>query len=150
MTSDKNKQENEPAGSEDNSLVQSRQFACEIAQLACDRHCRDIVLLELGQLSPVANHFVICTGTSSQQIRAVSGEIEKHGKDNGFAVFGRSGREQGRWAVVDFVDVVVHLFDEEYRQFYDLELLWGDAPKIDWQRDDDREGEQRTGDQADQ
>ncbi len=86
----------------------------------------------MAQRSPVANHFVIGTGTSDQQIRSVAREIREFGKDNGFNVFGCAGLEQGRWAVVDFVDVVVHLFDEEYRNFYDLELLWGDAPKVEW------------------
>ena len=117
------------------ALSESRRLACEIARLAHDRHCRDIVILELAQLSPVALHFVIGTGTSGQQIRSVARQIEQLGQDNKFKVFGRAGMQQGRWAVVDFVDVVVHLFDEEYRNFYDLELLWGDAPKIDWQRD---------------
>ncbi|MBN1763848.1 MAG: ribosome silencing factor [Sedimentisphaerales bacterium] len=116
-------------------LTASRAFACEMARLARDRHCEDILILELAGRSPVANHFVICTGTSNQQIRSVGHEMEKTGKENGFSVFGRAGTQQGRWVVVDFVDVVVHLFDEEYRKFYDLELLWGDAPKIDWEQD---------------
>ena len=110
-------------------------MACQMAQLAHDRHCTDIVVLELAALSPVAKHFVICTGTSEQQIRSVGKEIDELGAENGFGVFGRSGMDQGRWVVLDFVDVVVHLFDTEYRTFYDLELLWGDAPKITWQSD---------------
>ena len=116
-------------------MLASRQFACQAAQLAEDRHCSDIVVLELANLSPVAKHFVICTGTSNQQIRSVGKEIADLGKHQGFDVFGKSGLEQGRWVVIDFVDVVVHLFDEEYRRFYDLELLWGDAPRPDWRCD---------------
>jgi ribosome-associated protein len=115
----------------------SRAFACEVAQLAADRHCRDILILELAGLSPVALHFVIGTGTSNQQIRAVANEIGGLGENRGYSIYGRAGVEQGRWAVVDFVDTVVHLFDEEYRNFYDLELLWGDAPKIEWQKNND-------------
>jgi len=126
----------EPA-SPDPAVSASRQFARKIAQLANDRHCDDIVILELAHRSPVAQHFVICTGTSSQQIKSLAGEIADIGKQSSFRVFGRAGIQQGRWAVVDFVDVVVHLFDDEYRKFYDLELLWGDAPKIDWQRTTD-------------
>ncbi len=94
------------------ALSESRRLACEIAQLADDRHCRDIVILELAELSPVALHFVIGTGTSGQQIRAVAREIEQLGRGKNFNVFGRAGLDQGRWAVIDFVDVVVHLFDE--------------------------------------
>ena len=114
------------------ALVESRKFACDIARLADDRHCRDIVILELADRSPVALFFVIGTGTSGQQIGAVAREIGQLGKENNFKVFGQAGMQQGRWAVIDFVDVVVHLFDDEYRKFYDLELLWGDAPKVPW------------------
>ncbi|MBN2377286.1 MAG: ribosome silencing factor [Sedimentisphaerales bacterium] len=114
-------------------MIKSRALACEIARLADDRHCSEIVIMELAQRSPVANHFVICTGTSAQQMRAVAKEIEGLGKELGSRVYSRAGIQQGCWAIVDFVDVVVHLFEKEYRKFYDLEMLWGDAPKIDWQ-----------------
>lgn len=121
----------------DNNLSASRNLARELALLAHDRHCTDIVILEVAQRSPVAKHFVIGTGTSNQQIRSVAKEMEDVGKQKGFKVFGRAGIQQGRWAIIDFVDVVVHLFDDEYRKFYDLELLWGDAPRLDWQREKD-------------
>ncbi|MBN1437395.1 MAG: ribosome silencing factor [Sedimentisphaerales bacterium] len=114
-------------------LLASRQFACKLAQLAHDRHCTDITILELAQISPVAKHFLIATGTSEQQIRSVGNEMATLGKQENFQMFGKAGIQQGRWVVVDFVDVVVHLFENEYRRFYDLEMLWGDAPTIDWQ-----------------
>ena len=120
-----------PAPKED-PLVASRNFACKLAQLAEDRHCTDIVILELAKTSPVAKHFLIATGTSEQQIRSIGNEMAILGKEENFKVFGKAGIQQGRWVVVDFVDIVVHLFETEYRQFYDLEMLWGDAPKIDW------------------
>lgn len=125
-----------PVPSGEQRLLASRELAREIARLSHDRHCSDIVVLELAERSPVACHFVICTGTSEQQIRSVARELEDLGKEHDFPVFGRAGARQGRWAVVDFVDVVVHLFDEEYRKYYDLELLWGDAPRITWQREE--------------
>lgn len=123
-----------PVLSNDAAVVASRGLAIDVARLASDRNMTDIVLLELAGRSPVAKHFVICTGTSTQQIRSAGSEIGKLGKDAGFEVFGKSGQQQGRWVVVDFVDVVVHLFDDDFRYYYDLELLWGDAPKVDWQR----------------
>ena len=115
------------------ALIKSRALACEIARLADGRHCDDIVIMELAERSPVANHFVICTGTSAQQMRAVAKEIEVLGKGLGSRVYSRAGLQQGSWTIIDFFDVVVHLFEKEYRKFYDLEMLWGDAPKIDWQ-----------------
>ena len=63
------------------SVIKSRALACEIARLADGRHCDDIVIMELAERSPVANHFVICTGTSAQQMRAVAREIEGLGKE---------------------------------------------------------------------
>jgi len=113
-------------------LRASRALACEVAKLAHDRHCIDIVVLELAGRSPVAQHFVICTGTSAQQLRALGNEVTDLGLAKGFSVLGRAGVQQGRWVLIDFVDVVVHLFDDEFRNVYDLELLWGDAPNIDW------------------
>jgi ribosome-associated protein len=116
-------------------LVASRELAQELARVAEDRHCRDIVILEVAGISPVAMHFVIATGTSDQQTRSVAREMEEAGQERKYRVYGRAGMQQGRWVVLDFVDVVVHLFDEEFRNFYDLELLWGDAPRIEWQRE---------------
>ena len=117
-------------------LQSSRELAIEVACIAHDRHCSDVVILELADRSPIAKHFVLGTGTSDQQIRAVGGEIAEFGKEQGRQVYNKVGMQQGRWIIVDFVDVVVHLFDEKFRNFYDLELLWGDAPKVDWIRNE--------------
>ncbi|MBN2064443.1 MAG: ribosome silencing factor [Sedimentisphaerales bacterium] len=110
----------------------SRQFAIDLARLAHSRHFNDIVVLDLGGRSPVARYFVIASGTSSQQVRSVADEMEVTGKKSGNRAYGSAGLQEGRWAVVDFVDVIVHLFDPEFRTFYNLEMLWGDAPKVDW------------------
>jgi ribosome-associated protein len=123
-----------PSRKVDPELAASRALARKLARLADDRHCRDVVILELVKVSPVAKHFLICTGTSDQQIRSLAHEMQDMGAEDNFRSYGCAGMQQGRWVVLDLVDIVVHLFDEEYRQFYDLELLWGDAPKIRWQR----------------
>jgi len=73
---------------------------------------------------------VIATGTSDRQRRTVIDEICKHARQAGLQRFGQAGYEQGRWILVDFIDVVVHVFDEEYRRYYDLEMLWGDAGRL--------------------
>ena len=65
-------------------------------------------------------------------MRTVADEISEAGRGCGFKRFGRAGYDQGRWILLDFVTVVVHLFDSEYRDYYDLELLWGDARRIDY------------------
>ena len=108
----------------------AKKFALGAAAIAKGRRCSDITVLDLKGQSPATDFFVIATGTSNRQIRTVADEISELGRQKGFPKFGRAGYEQGRWVLLDFVDVVVHIFDDEYRQYYDLELLWGDADKL--------------------
>ncbi len=108
----------------------AKAFALAAAKLALQRRCSNIVVLDLRGKSPATDYFVIATGTSDRQMRAVSDEINEHARGRGLQRFGRAGYEQARWILLDFVDVVIHLFDSEYRDYYDLELLWGDAEKL--------------------
>ena len=110
--------------------TQAKAFAAAAARLADARHCSDIVVLDLRGMSPATDYFVIATGTSDRQMRTVADEISQEAREHGLKRFGRAGYEQGRWILLDFVDVVIHIFDREYRQYYDLELLWGDAEKL--------------------
>ena len=110
----------------------TRAFALAAAELADGRHCTDIVVLDLRGKSPVTDYFVIATGTSNRQIRSVADEVCEAAGGYGLKRFGRAGYEQARWILLDFVDVVVHIFDNEYRSYYDLELLWGDAARLKW------------------
>jgi len=110
--------------------VNTKDFTLSAAKLAIERHCSNVVVLNLSGKSPVTDYFVIATGTSNRQMRTVADEITEAAKGNGMQLFGRAGYEQGRWILLDFVDVVVHIFDSEYRDYYDLELLWGDAEKL--------------------
>jgi ribosome-associated protein len=108
----------------------SREFALTAAKIAVERRCTDIVVLDLSGVSPATDYFVIATGTSDRQMRTVADEISEAGRGQGFKRFGRAGYDQARWILLDFVNVVVHLFDSEYRDYYALELLWGDAEKL--------------------
>ena len=108
----------------------TKAFALAAAKIAAERHCSDIVVLDLKGKSPATDYFVIATGTSDRQMRAVADEICEAAKEQGQQHFGRAGFEQGRWILLDFIDVVIHIFDREYRDYYDLELLWGDAKKL--------------------
>jgi ribosome-associated protein len=112
----------------------SRTFALDAARVASGRHCSDIVVLDLKGKSPATDYFVIATGTSDRQMRAVADEICDAAKEQGQQRFGRAGYEQARWILLDFVDVVIHIFDAEYRDYYDLELLWGDARQLKWDK----------------
>lgn len=112
----------------------TRTLAIEAARLAHDSHCQDVQVLDLRGRSPVTDYYVIATGTSDRQLRSVCDEIADHGGKNGSKVWHISGQDSARWILLDFVDFVVHLFDDEHRGFYDLELLWGDAPQVDWKK----------------
>ena len=112
---------------------EARDFALTAAQVADERHCSDIVVLDLKGISPATDYFVIVTGTSDRQMRTVADEICEAAREHGLQRFGRAGFEQARWILLDFIDVVVHIFDSEYRDYYDLELLWGDAKKLKWE-----------------
>jgi len=105
-------------------------FALAAARVAAERHCTEIVVLDLRGKSPATDYFVIVTGTSDRQMRTVSDEISAAARELGLQRFGRAGYEHGRWILLDYVDVVIHIFDAEYREYYDLELLWGDAERL--------------------
>jgi ribosome-associated protein len=108
----------------------SRQFAVRAAQLSLENRCTDIVVMDLKGLSTTTDYFVIATGTSNRQMRTVADEISRTAKADGLMRFGMAGYEQARWIVLDFIDVVVHIFDSEYRDYYDLEMLWGDSKRV--------------------
>ena len=110
--------------------AKTRAFALAAAEVADGRRCSDIVVLDLKGKSPATDYFVIATGSSDRQMRTVADEICEEARKQGLKRFGRAGYEQGRWILLDFIDVVIHIFDGEYRDYYDLELLWGDAEKL--------------------
>lgn len=114
-----------------------RRFAMEAARLLDDLHCDDVLLLDVRGLSDVTDYVLIASGTSDRQIKSVGRDIEKLGGQWGLVRFGRDADEATTWLVIDFVDCVVHLFEPTARAFYDLEMMWGDAPRVDWRRGDD-------------
>jgi ribosome-associated protein len=115
--------------------AQAKAFALAAAQVADERHCSNIVVLDLKGKSPATDYFVIATGTSDRQMRTVADEICEAARQHSLQRFGRAGYEQARWILLDFIDVVIHIFDRQYRDYYDLELLWGDAERLDLERD---------------
>jgi ribosome-associated protein len=112
--------------------AESKAFAVAAAKIAESRHCRDISILDLRGLSPATDYFVIATGTSDRQMRTVADEITEAAKEKGLQRFGVAGYQHAHWILLDFIDVVIHIFDGEHRDYYDLELLWGDAKRIDY------------------
>jgi len=112
--------------------LRAQRFACDIGKLLSDDKCEDIIVLDLRAISSVCDYFVIATGTSERQMRAVIEHIEELGRQRSEKPFSRAGLEGSSWMIIDYVDVVVHLFDAHHRSYYELETLWGDAPRVDW------------------
>jgi ribosome-associated protein len=113
---------------------QSRGFAVEAARLLTDDKCEDVLVLDVRELSQVTDFIVIGSGTSERQMRAVLHHVEDLGAEMGFPAFRSSADERASWLLADFVDVVVHIFEPNVRAHYDLEMLWGDAGRVPWER----------------
>lgn len=110
------------------------QFAVEAARLASDNKCEDVVVLDLRGRSSVTDFFVIATGTSDRQMASTADHVEEYARSHGVRLLNGRRLDSPAWVLLDFIDVVIHVFDREHREFYDLELLWGDAPRVDWQQ----------------
>ncbi len=102
------------------------------AQIADDKKATDILVLEVREIFSIADYFVICTCNSKPHTRAVADEIEKQLKEEGYSHLGTEGRDDASWILLDFGDVIMHVFLPETRDYYLLEMLWGDAPRLDW------------------
>lgn len=110
-------------------------FAVAAARLMADFNCEDVLVFDVRGLSEVTHFVVIGTGTSDTQMRSVASDIGVLGKENDFQRYGGERDDASTWIVADFVEVVCHLFEPGTRAHYDLEMMWGDAPKLKWRRD---------------
>jgi ribosome-associated protein len=113
---------------------QSRAFAVEAARLLADDRCEEVVVLDVRELSQVTDFIVIGSGTSERQMGAVLQHVQDLGAEMGFGAFRSSADDRSSWLLADFVDVVVHVFEPNTRAHYDLEMLWGDATRVPWER----------------
>ena len=101
------------------------------AELAADKKAENLVALDLRGISSFTDFFVICSGTSEPHLKAIAGEIEERLKlDEGMRPTAVDGYPVSQWIVIDYTDVVVHIFHDEKRRFYTLEDLWSDAPQV--------------------
>ena len=114
---------------------QAKPSALELAEacaaIAYDRKAQDIVRMDMSELSAVAEQFILCTGTSDPHLRAITERICRDIREK-YGLRGRiDGSPESHWMIVDFGDVMVHVFTKEVRELYQLETLWKDAPKIE-------------------
>ena len=109
----------------------SYEMAIEMAKALDAKKGQNIKVLKTEELTTIADYFVLCTATSSTQVKAMSDACEEAMEKQGETVHHIEGHRDGAWLLMDFSSVIVHVFTDEARKFYDLERLWGDAQEID-------------------
>jgi ribosome-associated protein len=107
--------------------VTSKSLAKVIAQAALSKKAHDVTILDLRKLTTMTDYFVVCSVDSDTQARAVADAVKNETLDKGETTVRKEGYSEGRWVLLDYVDVVAHVFHKETREFYNLEKLWGDA-----------------------
>lgn len=114
-------------------MTEARDLATAAARAASEKNARDVVVLDVGDLIAITDYFVIASGNSDRQVRAIADEIERAVGERGLKPVRREGEREAQWVLLDFVDFVAHVFLEEQRDYYGLERLWGDAPPVPWE-----------------
>ena len=122
-----------PEGKAVRELPDSREVAVAAARAASEKQGSRIVILDVRDLIVITDYFVIASGSSDRQVRTIVEEVEKALRGMGVKPLRREGENEGAWVLLDFVDVVVHVFGDEERDYYDLERLWRDAPVVEWE-----------------
>ena len=112
--------------------MNSREFTEKVCKILEDNKAEDVVSIYVKEKSDVADYFVVASGRSKPHTRAIIDKLEEETEKLGFSAIRREGVREGRWAVLDYGDVIVHVFNDETRVFYHLEQLWG-ADKKDGQ-----------------
>jgi ribosome-associated protein len=110
--------------------TESRQRALLCVNAALENKSKDLLVLNVSEISAFADYFIICSGTSDRQVRAIADSIQGSLKKAGIMPLGVEGDAAAQWILLDFDDVIIHVFIESARAFYDLERLWSEAPQM--------------------
>jgi len=121
------------ASSSARRLPSAKDRAILAARIANDHKAKDILILDLTKLTPLYDYFVLSTGNSRRQLRTVAEEVDAGLRAVGDKRIGIEGYEASQWILQDYGDVVVHVFEPTKRVYYELEELWADAGRVDWQ-----------------
>ncbi len=116
----------------DTPLFDPHDMARACARIAWAHKARDVLVLDVEKMLVITSCFVIATGHSRKQLQAIADAIHQELKRRGHRRLGLEGYEDGQWVLLDYGDVIVQLLDEEARRRYNLEMIWGDAPRIEW------------------
>jgi ribosome-associated protein len=111
-------------------LVDTAQLAKVAADTAYDKKASDVLLLDIRDVTTIADYFVVCTGNNTRQIQAVADALEEELDTQGVAMLHREGQAEAGWILLDFGDVIVHIFGTKEREYYRLERLWNEAKTV--------------------
>ncbi|MBX3379740.1 MAG: ribosome silencing factor [Phycisphaeraceae bacterium] len=112
----------------------AEEFAIEAARCMDDDKCTDVVVLDVRGKNPMTDFLVIGSGTSDRQMRAVLHHIQDLGETLGYQAVRSTSDDRATWLLADFMNVITHLFEPNTRAHYDLEMMWGDTARVDWER----------------
>lgn len=111
--------------------LEAREIALLAAEAASEKKAADVVVLDVAETLVITGYFVVATGSTDRHVRSIADEVEDQLREQGgIKPIGREGEREGRWVLLDFGDVVVHVFQPDERDFYRLEKLWADAPRV--------------------
>lgn len=111
-------------------MTDTRKIAEFCAQKCLEKKAENVIILDLEDKSSVADFFVVCSGFSDRQVAAIADTVADEARKAGHKIYASEGMHDGRWALIDLGAVIVHVFQDQLRDFYSLESLWGDAPRI--------------------
>jgi ribosome-associated protein len=108
------------------------ELAKACAQVAHEKLGEEIAILDVSEILRIADYFVVVSGRNERHVRSIAAELDMKMKARGVKKARIEGGEDGRWALLDFSDVIVHVLEQEARSYYGLERLWADAPRVEW------------------
>ncbi len=115
--------------------MEGKKLALAVCKALSDKKAHDIVIVDVGDQTVMCNYFVIASGTSTTQVRALGENVEEELEKQGVSAIRKEGLREGRWGVLDYGDVIVHIFNDESRLFYYLERLWDSGKNIEHYKD---------------
>lgn len=113
------------------AAVDSREKALLVSRFALEKKAYDLILMKVREITSIADYFIICSGRSDRQVQSIAQGIEENLGQKGISPLSVEGMGRGQWVLMDFSDVIVHIFYQPVREFYDLEGLWGGAPRVE-------------------
>ena len=116
------------------ATITPRQLALLAAEVCDEKKAKEIIVLDVRKITSISDYFIVCSTSNERQARAIAEGMRMRMKELGRREMGVEGMEDARWVLQDFGDIVLHIFHESQREFYDIEGLWADAKQVRWKK----------------